>query len=69
MDDNKTCKMCLIEKIIDLKKGKDIHYSVIIKNIYKKLLTVVGEAKPAIKRTLLQCRRLKRFNIIKIGNV
>lgn len=55
------------KEIIRLENEKDSHYNAMTKDVYNKLLTEVEEAKSAAKKTPLQYRRLKRFNVLEIG--
>jgi hypothetical protein len=55
-----------MEKLLTLEKDKESHYSVITRNSYCKLLAEAEEAKSAVK-TSLQYRRLKRFDVLEIG--
>lgn len=53
------------EKLQTLEK-KENHYNVIKRDEYDKLLTETEEAKAAIKKTSLQYRKVKRFDVFEI---
>ena len=61
-------KVCFLEKLLSLER-KENHYFVMKRNEYDKLLAEVEEAKAAVKKTPLQYRRMKRFDVIAIGGV
>jgi hypothetical protein len=54
---------------ITLQKDKESQYNIMTRDTYCKLLAEVVEAKPALKKTSLQYRRLKRFDVLEIGEV
>jgi hypothetical protein len=58
-----------MEKLLTLEKDKESHYSVITRNSYCKLLAEAEEAKSSVKKTSLQYRRLKKFDVLEIGEV
>jgi hypothetical protein len=62
-------EVCFMEKLLTLETDKVSHYSIMTRDTYCKLLTEVEEAKSAVKKTSLQYRRLKRFDVLKIGEV
>ena len=58
-----------MEKLLTLEKDKESHYNGIMRDNYCKLLAEVEEAKSVVKKTSLQCLKLKRFDVLKIGEV
>jgi hypothetical protein len=59
-------KVCFMEKLLTLETDKESHYSVITRDSYCKILVKVEEAKSAVKKTFLEYRRLKSFDVFEI---
>jgi hypothetical protein len=58
-----------MEKLLDSEKHKQSHYNVMITDAYNQLLVEVEEAKSPVKKTSLQYRRLKRFDVLESGEM
>ncbi|XP_025410739.1 KRAB-A domain-containing protein 2-like [Sipha flava] len=56
-----------LKKLMELAKGKDNHYNIITKDAYNLLLKEVEDAILATKKTSIQYRWMKRFNVIEFG--
>jgi hypothetical protein len=68
-DRGRRWKVCFIDKLLDSEKGKESQYNIMTRDAYNQLLTEVEEAKSAVKKTPLQYRRLKRFDVLEIGEM
>jgi hypothetical protein len=55
-----------MEKLLDSEKDKESQYNLMKRDTYNQLLAEVEEAKSAVKKTSLQYRRLKRFDVLRI---
>ncbi|XP_039303442.1 KRAB-A domain-containing protein 2-like [Solenopsis invicta] len=62
----KSWKLRFLEELLTLER-KESHYNVMKRDEYDKLLAETEEAKAAIKKTPLQYRRVKRFDVFEIG--
>ncbi|XP_039312990.1 KRAB-A domain-containing protein 2-like [Solenopsis invicta] len=62
----KSWKLRFLEELLTLER-KESHYNVMKRDEYDKLLAESEEAKAAIKKTPLQYRRVKRFDVFEIG--
>jgi hypothetical protein len=58
-----------MEKLLTLETDEESHYNIMTSDTYCKLLTKAEEAKSAVKKASLQYRRLKRFDVLEIGEV
>jgi hypothetical protein len=58
-----------MEKLLTLERDKESHYNIMTRDTYCKLLAEVAEVKSAVKKTSLQYRRLKSFDVLEIGEV
>lgn len=68
-DERTKRKIDFIQKLLSLESDKGFrNYNVMTRDVYNQLLTDVEEAKSATKKTQRQYRRLKRFDILYIGN-
>ena len=65
----KSWKVCFMDKLLTLETDKESHYNIMTRDTYCKLLAEVEEAKSAVKKTSLQYRRLKRFDVLETGEV
>ena len=62
-------KVCVMEKLLTLETAKESQYNIMTRDSYCKLLAGVEEAKSAVKKTSLQYRMLKSFDVLEIGEV
>jgi hypothetical protein len=65
----KSWKVCFMDKLLTLETDKESHYNIMARDTYCKLLAEVEGAKSAVKKTSLQYRRLKRFDVLETGEV
>ncbi|VVC29399.1 Hypothetical protein CINCED_3A009966 [Cinara cedri] len=57
------------KKLMELVEGKkDNHYNVMTKDTYDSLLKEVEDAKSATQKTSAKYRRIKRFNVLALGD-
>jgi GTP1/Obg family GTP-binding protein len=58
-----------MEKLLDSEKHKQTHYDVMTRDAYSQPLAEVEEAKSMVNNISLQYRRLKRSDVLEIGEM
>ncbi|XP_043284072.1 KRAB-A domain-containing protein 2-like isoform X2 [Venturia canescens] len=66
---NKECREKFLAEILKSESEKSTHFNVLTREKYMELIKEVEEAQKTEKKTSLQQRRLKRFNILEIGGL
>ncbi|XP_018567162.1 KRAB-A domain-containing protein 2-like [Anoplophora glabripennis] len=67
--DQKQWREKFLTEILESEIKKSSHYNVLSSDKYSELVEQVEDAEKSAKRTPLQQRRLKRFGVLKIGDV